>query len=176
MGRQATYNVGDKIGNRVVICQVQEIGRAYRLYGILCMKCGKCSVTTATKFKSDNCNWCKAWMVQHGLRYSRAYETARNVIARCGGKSANRSRNKCYAHVSVHAEWRKSPGGFAEYIRKLPGYDNPLFTLDRINPRKGYEPGNLRWADDMTQDCNKRKYGGFVPTSPFMGSEFMPHM
>jgi hypothetical protein len=30
-------------------------------------------------------------------------------------------------------------------------------TLDRIDNEKGYEPGNVRWADATTQSQNRRK-------------------
>lgn len=29
-------------------------------------------------------------------------------------------------------------------------------TLDRIDPRGNYEPGNCRWADAFTQNTNRR--------------------
>lgn len=35
--------------------------------------------------------------------------------------------------------------------------DRPAgFTLDRVDNDKGYVPGNLRWADSITQNTNKR--------------------
>jgi hypothetical protein len=33
----------------------------------------------------------------------------------------------------------------------------PDYSLDRIDPTRGYEPGNVRWATPYEQSCNTRR-------------------
>jgi hypothetical protein len=52
-------------------------------------------------------------------------------------------------------EFRDSPLAFAEYLKSLPDA-SPHKTIDRIDPDKGYERGNLRWATRLQQSRNLR--------------------
>lgn len=56
----------------------------------------------------------------------------------------------------MHSPWKEDFLAFKTYVlilgTRLPGY-----SLDRINNDGNYEPGNLRWADAVTQANNKRK-------------------
>jgi len=42
------------------------------------------------------------------------------------------------------------------YIKSLPDYGKPGYTIDRIENDGNYERGNLRWASKSTQACNRR--------------------
>ena len=44
-------------------------------------------------------------------------------------------------------EWRKDFSLFFAYMGPRP----PGTTLDRLDPQKGYAPGNCRWATDLEQ-------------------------
>lgn len=59
-----------------------------------------------------------------------------------------------YAHVPVSPDFL-GPGGFAAFLRAVGERPSAGHTLDRIDPRQGYTPGNLRWADKRTQEANK---------------------
>lgn len=47
---------------------------------------------------------------------------------------------------------------FEAFLAEVGPAPSPMFTIDRIDPFKGYEPGNVRWATRKTQNRNKRKH------------------
>lgn len=58
--------------------------------------------------------------------------------------------------VSIYSDWSSS----FEVFRDAVGPRAPGTTLDRIDPLKGYEPGNVRWAPPEVQGRNRR--GTFI--------------
>lgn len=54
-----------------------------------------------------------------------------------------------FPSVRAGAEW------VLDNIGPKPSY---LYSIDRIDNNKGYEPGNLRWATAQEQNRNKRQY------------------
>jgi hypothetical protein len=72
---------------------------------------------------------------------------------------------KYYRHVSLHEGWRD----FNKFLMDM-GERPPGTSIDRIDPNKGYEPGNCRWATDTEQNNNKRNskvitYNGISDTA-----------
>ncbi len=77
--------------------------------------------------------------------------------------------------VTVCEEWRErrtpegklDSSGFDAFIKYMGPAPTKKHTLDRINPYKGYEPGNLRWATMKQQANNQRRHHEPPPaTSP----------
>ena len=46
--------------------------------------------------------------------------------------------------------------GFQTFLREVGLRPSKEYSLDRIDPDKNYEPGNVRWGTKMMQDMNKR--------------------
>lgn len=59
-----------------------------------------------------------------------------------------------YKDVSIAPEWL-GPGGFARFLADVGPRPSKRLSLDRIDPKRGYEPGNVRWADKKTQATNR---------------------
>lgn len=56
--------------------------------------------------------------------------------------------------ILMHEEWIKDFRAFASYLGPRPKPEKD-FSVDRIDPKKGYEPGNIRWASRVTQAENR---------------------
>lgn len=65
-------------------------------------------------------------------------------------------RTERYANVTLCEEWLKSFAAFFAHVGPIPGEG---YSIDRIDNRKGYEPGNVRWATREVQARNRRGYG-----------------
>lgn len=60
-----------------------------------------------------------------------------------------------YAGVRIAPEWQR-PHGFAAFLAHVGRKPTPQHTLDRIDPRGHYEPGNVRRATPTEQARNRR--------------------
>lgn len=98
----------------------------------------------------------------HGLSGHYIYNQWCSIIARCTNPNNPRWDSYGGRGIGISPEWRNDPQKFADYMGPRPSC---LHTIDRIDNNKGYEPGNLRWADKKTQQRNRRnnaiiEYGG----------------
>ena len=93
---------------------------------------------------------------KHGLRHTKLYPVWNMMIQRC--YNPNNSRYYAYGArgIRVYEPWLHNFSEFYEYVSKLPGFGKIEMSLDRINNDKGYEPGNIRWAQVLEQSNNKR--------------------
>lgn len=100
-----------------------------------------------------------------------------HVLDRCYLESCECYRNYGGRGIGVYEPWREvshsklSPGfiRFATYILEELGERPEGHTLDRIDNDGDYEPGNLRWADRLTQNDNRRTYDHSTRKSDFPG-------
>jgi len=103
---------------------------------------------------------------KHGMYYTSTYGIWRTMLSRCHNPNA---RSYCYyggRGISVCPQWRTFDGFFADMGERPAG-----LTLDRIDPRGNYEPGNCRWVDMKTQQRNRTNnrpisFAGRVATEP----------
>lgn len=91
--------------------------------------------------------------LKHGLSGHYLYVRWCAIIDRC--TNPNNSRWESYGGrgICLYPEWRNDPQKFIDYMGPRPSMNH---TIDRIDNDKGYEPGNLRWADRKTQQRNRR--------------------
>ncbi len=135
-----------------------------------CNRCGivkRVRIDHLTEGRSQSCMQCgrkqqgmdrmrNAPGVSRSL-FSRMLTKARNAINRC-----YMSRHPSYGNygergIRVCDAWADDPPAFANYLAGLPGAENPLLVLDRIDNNKYYEPGNLRFVTRHDSNMNRRK-------------------
>lgn len=87
----------------------------------------------------------------HGMHKSKAYSVWEAMKARC--LNPNNPQFKDYGErgITVCDRWLRFEGFYADMGDPPAG-----LTLDRVDNEKGYEPGNCRWADRITQQGNRR--------------------
>lgn len=81
------------------------------------------------------------------------YSTWQAMVGRCSDLSRP---NYGAVGVKVCAEWQ-APHGFLAFIKHVGRKPSPKHSLDRIDPKDGYKPGNVRWASSKEQNRNKRQ-------------------
>ena len=73
------------------------------------------------------------------------------MMARCYNKNADNYKYYGALGVTVHEPW----WDFNVFYADLGPRPEPSFSLERIDVRKPYEPGNVRWASIREQSRNK---------------------
>jgi hypothetical protein len=80
------------------------------------------------------------------------YNTWKGIKARCTRVSGSSYNTYGAKGITICDEWLNDFDAFLAHVGPRP---SPEHTLDRIDVTKGYEPGNVRWADWITQANNK---------------------
>lgn len=102
--------------------------------------------------------------------YNREYRIWHMMHQRCFNPkhSSYKHYQKMNLDVLVHPEWLKTcedGDGFKRFFAEVGSAPTPNHSLDRIDNRKGYIPGNLRWATSEEQRANQGdRIGGLTLT------------
>ena len=84
------------------------------------------------------------------------YSIWNGIKQRCFNRSNAGYKNYGGRGITMYPDWINNFLAFKAYILTL-GSRLPGYSLDRKNNDGNYEPGNLRWADAVTQANNQRK-------------------
>jgi len=83
------------------------------------------------------------------------YQTWSGIKQRCYNINNNSYNNYGAKGIGIYSEWKNDFNKFKKYVEKNLGEKDANLSLDRINPKGDYEPGNIRWANKITQAYNK---------------------
>lgn len=124
----------------------------------VCMVCQKTRKDIRTSDllsgKTTMCRSCstKNEKREHGLTESSEYSSWGHMIRRCHNTAAKDYHRYGGKGIHVWGPWRESFEAFFTYLGPKP---TPEHTIERIDFRKGYEPGNVMWATRTQQNRNK---------------------
>ena len=116
------------------------------------------TVLTRGRSKSCGCLHRERLAPRHGHSTRKGWSpTYRSWVAmkqRCLNPASSNFGRYGGCGVTLCKRWHSFENLLADMGERPPG-----MTLDRIDNRKGYEPGNCRWATDEEQRRNKRSNG-----------------
>jgi len=75
------------------------------------------------------------------------------MLQRCNNPNDKAYRNYGGRGIKVCERWHK----FENFLADMGMPPNSKLELDRIDNARGYEPGNVRWTDEVIQLRNQRK-------------------
>jgi len=122
-------------------------------------KCECGTTTTATSWKltsgykrSCGCLFAES-ITTHGKSRTRVYNIWQHMRDRCSDKATGITRQNYYDRgIRVCDRWHN----FESFLEDM-GEPAPDQSLDRIDPNKGYEKANCRWATSKQQARNTRR-------------------
>jgi len=132
-------------------CGASTMPPAFSLRTRKSQSCGLCMRTCADDVKQA----VAAATTTHGWSGTPEYNAWLSMRKRCGNPKDRAYRNYGARGIRVCEAWQNDFLAFLEHVGPKP---EPRLSIDRIDNEKGYEPGNVRWADASTQNRNRRAF------------------
>ena len=156
---------GLRFGRLAVLCRDETVkGRAPSQWVVRC-DCGTEKSVRSEALRSGRTQSCgclgrerlteRPRRLTHGeaAQPTPEYVAWRSMITRCENPNAAKWPHYGGRGVTVCERWRKDFGAFLADVGRRPSDSH---SLDRIDVNGSYEPGNVRWADAITQRHNRR--------------------
>jgi hypothetical protein len=142
-------------------------GRNKRPVHRITCHCGKvfeCRVYHVTSGKTRSCGCLSGEArTKHGAArggtLTPEYRAWRCMLTRAKNPNIANAHHYSGRGIGVAPEWDSGGDqqGFPRFLAHVGPKPTPDLSLDRIDNDRGYEPGNVRWADATRQTRNTRK-------------------
>ena len=150
------FPVGSKFGQLTLIENLDLRGAGNHRLARWSCDCGLEKIAAVSRVKNGSTKSCgclsrKGATASHGMRKSSEYSSWRAMKHRCLNPSAKDYRRYGARGIGVHPSWVDSFQAFLSHIGRRPKGT----SIDRIDPAKGYIPGNVRWSTPAQQARNR---------------------
>jgi hypothetical protein len=157
--------VGRRFNRIVVVEEMPERCCGQVKWKCVC-DCGKEFVSTGYALRNGKTLSCGCYAdeirgkasITHGMSNTKEYRRFNSMISRCYNPK-NRSYDRYGAKGIIVSPLWLGDGGFENFIESvgmMPDYEQD-WTLERIDFKGNYEPGNVKWILDEFQSRNKGK-------------------
>lgn len=166
MKKFLNYKVGQLVNNfEIISFSHKDNNRAYWNIKCFCGKIFPCYSSSIKKQKSCGC--IKKQIAQENAKkaikwknreFKNLYVLWSNMKRRCLNSTDSHYHRYGGRGISIYIPWINNFDLFSDYILQSIG-DKPskLYTLDRVDNNKNYEPENLKWSTLAEQVQNSTK-------------------
>lgn len=153
-----------KIFGRLTVIKREENDRFGGSMWLCECECGKRKILSGGELRRGNVSSCGCLsaelaskrLYKHGFSRDKIYSDWSRMKRRCYGESQYNKRRYSERGITVCDKWRNDFQSFYDDVSCLPNFGEPGYSLDRIDNDGNYEPGNVRWADSVTQANNRQ--------------------
>lgn len=147
---------GWRFGKLLVLDRAPNNARGTSMWNCLC-DCGERRLIEGTGLRAGRNKSCGcasprfecSRFKKHGMSGTRTYSIWRGMHTRCTDPKASKAHLYVLKGIKVCERWND----FENFLADM-GVAPDGLTIDRIDGDRGYEPGNCRWADRITQGNN----------------------
>lgn len=167
--RRIHVNPGDQFDRLSVLSEFQEQRTEghLRWYARCLCECGRETSPSVTNLVGGVTRSCGCLQKEHASRIGKSlathgltdhphYARWNNIRARCDKPQDHHYKYYGGRGIRMCDEWY-DVASFITYLESELGPCPEGWSLDRIDNNGHYEPGNVRWADSVTQRHNQRR-------------------